>query len=59
MEQLISQIMQRAGISEEQARETLQVVIAYVSVQLPRPVAVQVEQVLTGQGAPGLMDQAR
>lgn len=55
MDQLISQITQQVGISEDQARQTVQVVLGFLRNNLPGPVASQVEGLLSGTGGtPGL-----
>lgn len=50
MEQLISQITQRTGITDQQAREAVDTVVTYLKGQLPASIAVQVDGVLSGQG---------
>ncbi len=59
MDQLISQITQRTGISDEQAREAVNTVIGYLKQQLPAPIASQVDGVLGGQGSQGVGGQAQ
>ncbi len=56
MDQIVSQITQRTGISEEQARQAVEIVANYLKGHLPAPVAGQIDGLLGGQGgdqAPG------
>lgn len=54
MEQLIRQVVERTGISEEQARGAVQTVLGFVKDRLPAPIASQIEGVIGGgQGAGG------
>jgi hypothetical protein len=54
MEQLIQQVVQRTGISEEQASTAIQTVLGFVKERLPAPLAAQVEGVVGGgAGAAG------
>ncbi|NPA26449.1 MAG: HU family DNA-binding protein [Chloroflexi bacterium] len=43
MDELIKQLSQKVGISEEQARMALNVVLEYLKDKLPGPIAEQVE----------------
>jgi hypothetical protein len=54
MDQLISQITQRTGISEQQARQAVRVVADFLEQRLPEPVASQVDNVLSGKSAGGI-----
>ena len=49
MDQLISQITERTGITADQAREAVQVVTTYLKDKLPAPIAAQVDGLLSGQ----------
>jgi hypothetical protein len=49
VDQLISQVSQRAGISPDQARTAIQTVAEFVKPRLPGPVAAQVDSILSGQ----------
>ena len=49
MDQLISQITERTGITVDQAREAVQVVTTYLKDKLPAPIAAQVDGLLSGQ----------
>ena len=50
MDQLINQIVQRTGISQDQAQQAVQVVLNFAKGRLPAPIASQLENALTGQG---------
>jgi hypothetical protein len=52
MEQLISQITQRTGISEDQARQAVDMVVTYLRGQLPGPLSAQVDGVLGSDTSP-------
>lgn len=53
MDELIKQVAQRAGISDDQARAAVTTVIGFLKDKLPAPVAAQVDGVLSGN-APDL-----
>ena len=56
MEELIKQVSERAGVSEEIAQKTVEVVVELLKDKLPAPVAGQIEGLLSGEsGAGGLM----
>ncbi len=59
MEQLVSQLAQRFGISNEQAMEAVTMVVGYIKDQLPAPLASQVDSVLGGNMPEGVADQAQ
>ncbi len=59
MEQLVSQMAQRFGLSNEQALEAVTMVVGYLKEQLPAPLAAQVDSVLGGNLAAGGADQAQ
>lgn len=53
MEELIKQITQRTGISEDQARQAITMVADFLKQKLPAPIAQQIDGLLTG-GMPDL-----
>ena len=53
MEELIRQVTQRAGISEEQARTAVQTVLGYLQNNLPAGVSQQLGGLLGGGAASG------
>ncbi len=65
MEQLVNQITNQTGISEDQAQQAIQTVVGFLRGKLPEPIANQVESalgitqggVLGGQGLGGVTDQ--
>ena len=55
MDELIKQVVAKTGISDEQARSAVQVVVGYLKAKLPAPIASQVDTVLAG-GTPNVGD---
>jgi uncharacterized protein (DUF2267 family) len=53
MDELINQITQRTGISENQARQAVEVVANFIKQRAPGPIASQIDNFLGGQGAQG------
>ena len=47
-QQILQQIQERAGISEQQARTALDTVVGFLKEKLPAPVAGQVDMALKG-----------
>lgn len=58
MEELIRQVQERAGISEEQARTAVRTVLGYLQNNLPAGVSQQLGGLLGGAGGGGLADRA-
>ncbi len=60
MEELIKQVTERAGISEEQARSAVNTVLGYLKTNLPAGLAGPLDSVLGGGAGAGggLADQA-
>jgi predicted DNA-binding protein (UPF0251 family) len=52
MNELIQRLIDKTGLSQEQAASAMQIVLGFVKEKLPAPVAMQVESILTG-GADG------
>ncbi len=50
MDELIKQVAQKVGISEEQAKQAVTQVLAFLKQRLPAPVASQIDAVLEGKG---------
>ncbi len=48
MEELVKQIAQKVGISPDQARQAVNMVVDFLKTKLPAPVANQVQAVLSG-----------
>jgi hypothetical protein len=61
MEQLITLVREKTGISEAQARQAVDTVLGYVKGQLPAPIASQLDSVLGGDtsGLGSLAGQAQ
>jgi uncharacterized protein (DUF2267 family) len=59
MEQLIAEITQRTGISDQQAREAVNTVLTFLKGRLPAPIAAQIDGLLGGQAGTGLPDKPR
>ena len=57
MDELVKQVAQKTGLSQDQARAAVQVVVDYLKKKLPAPVAGQIDTVLQGGG--GLADAAK
>ena len=58
VDELINMVSSKAGISADQARQAVNVVLGFLKDRLPAPIASQVDGVLSGQGAGGIADQA-
>jgi hypothetical protein len=58
MDQLIKQVVERTGISEDQARTAVQTVLGFVKDRLPAPIASQVDSVVGGGAGGGLAEKA-
>ena len=53
MQQLINQVTQRTGISEDKARTAVDTVVGYLKQHLPGPVASQLDGAISGEGGQG------
>ncbi len=64
MEELVKQVSERSGISEEQARTAVTTVVGFLKERLPAPIAGQVDNVLgssagaIGSGIDAVTDKA-
>ena len=60
MDELIKQVVERTGISEQQARGAVETVLGFLKARLPEPVAGQLDNIVGGAGgaAGGLADKA-
>jgi hypothetical protein len=58
MDELVNQITQRTGISNDQARQAVQVVADFLKTKLPAPIAGQVDAALSGNNIGDLSNQA-
>lgn len=50
MDELIQQVSERTGISEDKAREAVKTVMGFLKDRLPSPIAGQVESLIGGAG---------
>jgi hypothetical protein len=55
MNELIQQVTQRTGLSEDKARETVETVVSYLKQKLPGPLSAQIDSVLEGGGVGGAL----
>jgi len=51
MDELIKMIVQRTGISEEQAGEIANIVLEFIKSKLPSPIAGQLDSLISGEGS--------
>ena len=60
MDELIKQVVERTGISEQQARGAVDTVLGFLKTRLPEPIAGQLDGLVSGAGgaAGGLADKA-
>ena len=52
MKELINTIVQKTGISQEDAQKTVQVVLGFLKTKMPAPFAAQLDSFLSGSGLP-------
>jgi hypothetical protein len=52
MKELINAIVQKTGISQEDAQKTVQVVLGFLKTKMPAPFAAQLDSFLSGSGLP-------
>jgi hypothetical protein len=57
MDELVRLVAQKAGITQDQARQAVEVVIGFLKQQLPQPLAGQIDAALEGDMG-GLADLA-
>jgi len=48
MDELVQLVSQKTGLSEEQSRQAVEVVLEYLKEKLPEPIAGQLDNVLEG-----------
>jgi hypothetical protein len=60
MDELIKQVVERTGISEQQARGAVDTVLGFLKTRLPEPIAGQLDGIVSGAGGAvgGLADKA-
>lgn len=50
MDELVKQVAQRTGISEDKAQEAVNTVVGFLKARLPEPIAGQVDSILNTAG---------
>ncbi len=55
MDEVVKLVVQKTGISEDQARQAVTVVVNFLKGKLPGPIAAQLDGVLNNQGAAGAL----
>lgn len=50
MDEIVKQVAERAGISEDMARKAVEIVVAVLKERLPAPLAGQIDAALSGSG---------
>lgn len=53
MDELVKQVAQRTGISEDNARTAVTTVLGFLKDKLPAPIASQIDNVVGGSGESG------
>jgi hypothetical protein len=53
MDELVQLVSEKTGLSEEQSKMAVEIVLDYLKNRLPEPVAGQIDGLLTGEGAGG------
>ncbi|MBN1401179.1 MAG: hypothetical protein JXA74_10105 [Anaerolineae bacterium] len=55
MDEVIKLVVDKTGISEENARQAVETVVGFLKDKLPAPIAAQIEGVLEGGGAANVL----
>ena len=53
MDELVKQVTEKTGISEDQARTAVSTVLSFLKDKLPAPIAGQVDGLISGEGSTG------
>lgn len=56
MEEMLQQVMERAGLDEEKAQQAIDAMMDFLKDRLPEPIAGQLESLLGGEDGGGLDD---
>ena len=56
MDELVNLVVQKTGISAEQARGAVDTVIGYLKDKLPAPIAGQIDGLIAGEGSTGSVE---
>ena len=59
MDELVNQVASRTGISQDQAREAVQMVVDFLKSKLPAPIAGQIDAALSGNTLGDAAQQAQ
>ena len=59
MDELVNQVVSRTGISQDQAREAVQMAVDFLKSKLPAPIAAQIDAVLSGNTLGDAAQQAQ
>jgi len=54
MDELVKLVSQKTGVSDEVARQAVEIVIGFLKDKLPDPIAGQLDAALEGGGLPGV-----
>jgi hypothetical protein len=57
MDELINQIASRTGISQDQARQAVEMAVSFIRTKLPEPLASQIDGFLAGGDPADLLSQ--
>lgn len=53
MDELVKLVIQKTGLSQDQARKAVDTVVGFLKDKLPEPMASQIDGLLSGQAVPG------
>jgi nucleoid DNA-binding protein len=59
MDELVQLVSEKAGVSEDQARQAVDTVVEYLKEKLPEPIAGQIEKAVSGSGDVDVQDLAK
>jgi hypothetical protein len=57
MNEVIQRLVDKAGLSEEQATNAVNLVVQFLDEHLPGPVASQIDSLMSGAGTGGMADK--
>jgi hypothetical protein len=58
MDELVQMVSQKTGLSEEQSRQAVEIVLEYLKGKLPEPIAGQLDNIVEGSEGVDLGDMA-
>ena len=59
MEQLVSLVTEKTGLSADKAKEAVDAVLSFIKEKLPEPIAGQIDSLLSGEGAGDLLEKGK